>query len=133
MTLVFDLRAVYQIFLSSGLNVYLFSPMRGPGLLSLNKEGIASTFGGCLHLSSSLNSCKLTSLCLNNSEYCGDTVAGYWGLYLISVHLGYFLTSKQTSVVHPTSPPSNNKKEKKTVALRSGQVVGMWILDIILW
>ena len=37
--------AVYQIVLSSGLNVYLMSPQRGPGLLSLNKEGIASTVG----------------------------------------------------------------------------------------
>ena len=40
--------AVYQIVLLSGLNVYLMSPQRGPGLLSLNKEGIASTFGGRL-------------------------------------------------------------------------------------
>lgn len=37
--------AVYQMVLSSGLNVFLLSPVRGPGLLSLNKEGIFSTFG----------------------------------------------------------------------------------------
>ncbi|KAG0559069.1 hypothetical protein KC19_10G076700 [Ceratodon purpureus] len=93
--------SVYQMLLSSGLNVYLLSPMRGPGFLSLNKEGIASTFG-------------------------------YWGLYLISVRLGYLLNSKQTSVVHPVSSLSN-KEEKRTVPLRSGIVVGMWILDAILW
>ncbi|KAG0566222.1 hypothetical protein KC19_7G047100 [Ceratodon purpureus] len=91
----------YQIVLSSGLNVYLLSPQRGPGLLSLNKEGIASTFG-------------------------------YWGLYLISVQLGYFLNSKQTSVVQ-TAPSSKNKEETKTVTLRWGFVIGIWILDALLW
>ncbi|XP_024397386.1 uncharacterized protein At4g17910 [Physcomitrium patens] len=94
--------AVYQIVLSSGLNVYLLSPQRGQGLLSLNKEGIASTFG-------------------------------YWGLYLISVHLGYLLNSKQTNVVQTISPSSNIETEKKAVTLRRGVVVGIWVLDVFLW
>jgi phosphatidylinositol glycan class W len=93
---------VYQVVLSSGLNVYLLSPVRGPGLISLNKEGIFSTFG-------------------------------YWGLYMVSVHLGYILNSKQTSVVVSTSPAANNKQEAKVVALRVGVVVGTWILDAFLW
>ncbi|KAH8934986.1 hypothetical protein BDL97_17G008100 [Sphagnum fallax] len=37
--------SVYQMMLSGGLNRYLLSSERGPGFLSLNKEGVASTFG----------------------------------------------------------------------------------------
>jgi phosphatidylinositol glycan class W len=37
--------SVYQVMLSGGLNRYLLSSERGPGFLSLNKEGVASTFG----------------------------------------------------------------------------------------
>ncbi|KAH9534510.1 hypothetical protein CY35_17G009000 [Sphagnum magellanicum] len=37
--------SVYQMLLSGGLNRYLLSSERGPGFLSLNKEGVASTFG----------------------------------------------------------------------------------------
>lgn len=53
----------YQAWLSSGLNEYLLSPERGPGLVSLNKEGVYSTLG-------------------------------YWGLYLVSVHLGYLINRR---------------------------------------
>jgi len=44
------LDAVYQMMLSGGLNRYLLSSERGPGFLSLNKEGVASTFGEFLKL-----------------------------------------------------------------------------------
>lgn len=44
------LDAVYQMLLSGGLNRYLLSSERGPGFLSLNKEGVASTFGEFLKL-----------------------------------------------------------------------------------
>jgi hypothetical protein len=73
-----------------------------------------------------------TSHLTNNAILCGAIVAGYWGLYLISVHLGYILNSKQTSIVQTTSPSSKNE-EKRTVALRPGVVVGTWVLDAILW
>lgn len=125
-------RAVYQVVLSSGLNVYLLSPVRGPGLISLNKEGIFSTFG----MSRSLNLILDTYARISHlvwSKLIGATVAGYWGLYMISVHLGYILNSKQTSVVVSTSPAAKNKQEAKVVALRVGVVVGTWILDAFLW
>jgi hypothetical protein len=47
------LDAVYQMMLSGGFNRYLLSSERGPGFLSLNKEGVASTFGEFLKLAQS--------------------------------------------------------------------------------
>nr|XP_024397388.1 uncharacterized protein At4g17910-like isoform X2 [Physcomitrium patens] len=79
----------------------------------------------------------LTSLISIKSSWCGPLgitiLAGYWGLYLISVHLGYLLNSKQTNVVQTISPSSNIETEKKAVTLRRGVVVGIWVLDVFLW
>ncbi|PAN49429.1 hypothetical protein PAHAL_9G448600 [Panicum hallii] len=84
--------AGYQIWLSSGLNEYLISDKRSADIISQNKEGVYSI------LDAGIN-------------------AGYWGMFLIGVSLGYYLFVDTSS------------KGKS----RNTQVVKVWVLAAAFW
>lgn len=61
-------------------------------------------------------------------------VAGYWGLYLISVQLGYHLNLKEGSVVQKLwHSKEKKKKDYQSCVSRWGVMADIWAFDMVLW
>jgi len=118
----------YQFCLVQGLNNYLLSDERGMDILSQNKEGIFSIFGEnwtlhCSILILGLSFCGqilLVVLFVIYKNWSSNIILspGYWGMYLLGVHLG-------NSLIFGSH--SSGFRSSRWVRMR------VWALSILFW